>query len=503
MSNRRKSRKAARPTLAAGAKEFLDSRLREILDQMPVLVWTADRALRCTAALGGAGLPAGINARRLVGKTIRQLLYPNFEPAWSAHRKALEGTPQTYRREFRDRVYEASVEPLVGTGGKIIGIVGAAMDVTERHHAETQASKHQKMFAAIAKKGWEGLVLNSREGRIMYCNPSASRLLGRPARFLIGKGARDLIATEDLHRAFKFTAKVRRHPGRTFITEFSARRPDGSLRHFEYTATNLLDDPEVGAVVAKFRDISERKQSQEAIQSFSERLLKLQEEEERRIGRELHDSTSQWLTALMLTLGAIQVDDKLPRRSRAKISEALDLTRRAASEIRTASYLLHPPTLSEFGLMSALRDYVRGFAQRSGISVRFRGPHNDVERLNPYAEMAIFRIVQEALTNVHRHSQSKSAAVVVHNRGDRLTVEINDCGKGMPKEILASLQNGNIRHSGVGVSGIRERTLQLKGTLNIVQRSPGTGIKIDIPLKVNSTEFARPRAKGRAVSQAS
>src|SRR5579884_647842 len=163
MSIPRKSRKSVRQTHAAEGKEFLDPKLRETLDQMPVLVWTADRVLRCTSALGGAGLPAGVNANRLVGKTIRQLLYPNFEPAWSAHRKALEGTPQNYRREFRGRAYEASVEPLVGSDGKIIGIVGAAMDVTERHHAETQASRHQKMFAAIAKKGWEGLLLNSRE----------------------------------------------------------------------------------------------------------------------------------------------------------------------------------------------------------------------------------------------------------------------------------------------------------------------------------------------------
>jgi len=337
----------------------------------------------------------------------------------------------------------------------------------------------------------------------MYCNPSGSRLLGRPARLLIGKGARDILVTEDLPRAFRFIAKVRRHPGRTFITEFSVRHPNGSIRCFEYAATNLLEDPDIGAVVAKFRDITEQKQSQEAIRSFSERLLKLQQEEERRIGRELHDSTSQWLTALMLSLGAIQADDKLSHRSRARISEALDLSRRVASEIRTASYLLHPPTLKEFGLISALRDYVRGFAQRSGISVRFRGPQTDIKRLKPHAEMAIFRMVQEALTNIHRHSQSKSAAVVIRNGGDGLTLEINDSGKGMPKDVLASLQNGNVRHSGVGISGIRERTLQLKGTLNIVERRPGTGIRIDIPLKVNTTSLTSLRAKARAASQAS
>src|SRR5689334_11230898 len=114
MSSRRNSRKRAIPASARAADESLHPRLREILDQMPVLVWTTDRHLRCTSALGGAGLPAGISAERLVGKTIRQLLYPNLEPAWAAHRAALEGIPQKYRREFRGRVFEASVDPLLG-----------------------------------------------------------------------------------------------------------------------------------------------------------------------------------------------------------------------------------------------------------------------------------------------------------------------------------------------------------------------------------------------------
>lgn len=468
---------------------------------MPVLVWIADRNLRCTSALGGAGLPKGVSAKRLIGKTIRQLLYPNLEPALGAHRNALKGIPQKYRREFLGRVYEASVEPLLGTRGTIVGVIGAAMDVTERYEAELRANKHQKMFEAIARKGWEGLLLNNREGQILYCNASGARVAGRPARLMIGKGARDLVVAEDLNRIYSFTARVRRYPGRTFRTEFRVRHANGSIRWIDYTATNFLDDPDIGAVVAKFRDITEQKQSLETIQSLSERVLRLQQEEERRIARELHDSTSQCLTALMLNLGAVKTSVKLRPEIRAKISESLDLAKQTATEIRTASYLLHPPTLSEFGLISALREYVRGFAQRSGISVRFRGPQTDVERLKPYAEMAIFRIVQEALTNVHRHSASKSAEVVVHNQGDRLTVEINDCGRGMPRQVVSSIQNGNTASSGVGVSGIRERTLQLNGNMKIVERRPGTGIKIDIPLKINAVESAEPPAKKRAAAQ--
>ncbi len=468
---------------------------------MPVLVWTTDRHLRCTSALGGAGLPKGVSAERLIGKTIRQLLYPNLEPAWAAHRDALAGVPRQYRREFRGRVYEASVEPLHGAKRKIIGVIGAAMDVTERHQAELLASRHQKMFEAIAKKGWEGLLLNNREGRIVYCNTSGGRVVGRPARLMLGKGARDFVVAEDLRRSLAFMEKVRRHPGRTYRLACRVRHANGSIRWIEYTATNFLEDPDIRAVVAKFRDITEQKQSHQMIESLSERVLRLQQEEERRIARELHDSTSQCLTALMLNLGAAKASDEVPPELRTQISESLELARQTANEIRTASSLLHPPTLTEFGLVSALREYARGFAQRSGIPVRFRGPKTDVDRLKPYAEMAIFRIVQEALTNVHRHSASRKAELVIHKAGDRLTLEVNDSGKGMAKNVLACLGNGGASSSSGGLSGIRERTLQLKGTFDIIERHPGTGIKIDVPLKINAAESRNSRRSARAAAQ--
>ena len=496
MSNSRKA--AARPS-ARRADTSLHLRLREILDQMPVLVWTTDLKLRCTSALGGAGLPSGLKAEQLIGMTVRQLLHPHSEAALAAHRGALGGTRHKYRAEFRGRVYEASVEPLLGARTEIIGVVGAAMDVTERHEAEIRADKHQRMFEALAAKGWEGLALNSREGVVLYCNLSAARILGRQIRHVIGKTAADLIASEDLKRAGKFMIELRSRPGRTLTTEVRVRRPDGSIRWIEYTATNFLDDLDIGAVVAKFRDITEQKQSQQTIQSLSERVLRLQQEEERRIARELHDSTSQCLTALMLNLGAVKASDQVPREVRAQISESLELARQTANEIRTASYLLHPPTLAEFGLVSALREYACGFAQRSEIPVRFRGPKTEVERLKPYAEMAVFRIVQEALTNVHRHSQSKKAELLVHTTADQLIIEVNDSGKGMPRDVVASLRNGNASSSGVGVRGIRERALQLKGSVEILERYPGTGLKVKIPLKVNAYDSKAER-KARTAS---
>lgn len=463
------------------------ARLLAIVDQMPILVWTTDNKMRCTAAMGGAGLPAGTKAQDLLGKTVRRILRSDSAAAdlsVMGHRRALRGILARYRVDFGGRVFEASVAPLFGVDKQIVGTVGAALDVTERHEAEQRAARSQRLFQAVMEKGWEGLVLNDRDGRVMYCNTAALKILGmKKEDQLIGKSAADVIDPRDLALAENFRDELRKSPGRTLTLEVRLQNPAKSVRWIEYTATNLLDDPNVGAVVGKFRDITARKEAQTKIAELSQRMIRLQQEEERRIARELHDSTSQCLTALLLNLAAIKESPDLRSKSRMRLLESLQLARQTASEIRTASYLLHPPTLEEFGIIAALEEYVRGFCERSGIEVRFRRPQRELRRLTSEAEMALFRIVQEGLSNVHRHSSSKQAEVTVLNRADGLRIEINDRGRGMPKSLLKSL-NGQAGASGagVGLNGIRERVRQLDGKLEVRDRRPGTGITIDIPL---------------------
>ena len=465
------------------------ARLLAIVDQMPILVWTTDNQMRCTAAMGGAGLPAGIKAQDLLGKTVRRILRSDTTAAdlsVMGHRRALRGTLARYRLDFGGRVFEASVAPLSGADREIIGTVGAALDVTERHEAEQRAARSQRLLQAVMDKGWEGLVLNDRDGRVMYSNSAALKILGVKEDQLIGRDAGNFVDPRDLPLAENFRDELRKSAGRTLTVEVRLQNPKNHGRWIEYTATNLLDDPNVGAVVGKFRDITARKEAQAKIADLSQRMIRLQQEEERRIARELHDSTSQCLTALLLNLASIKESPDLRRRSRVRLLESLQLARQTASEIRTASYLLHPPTLEEFGVIAALEEYVRGFCERSGIRVRFRRPKHDLERLTSEAEMALFRIVQEGLSNVHRHSSSKQAEVTVLSRAGGLRIEINDRGRGMPKSLLKSL-NGQTRvaGAGVGLNGIRERVRQLEGKLEVRDRRPGTGITIDIPLAQN------------------
>jgi PAS domain S-box-containing protein len=466
----------------ANSPQPVDPALLSVLDQMPVLVWTTDRKLRCTAAIGGARLFAGFNASQFVGKNVREIVHPGSTQAVAGHRRALGGDPARYRTEFRGKTFEASVEPLVGPSGSIVGTVGAALDVTQRHVAEQLATRHQTLLQAIVHKGWEGLVLNDRSGNIMYCNRAAPRLLGIKEADLIGKDAANFIDSRDIQIAERFRDRLREAPGRTLTAEVRIRQSKGRDLWVEYTATNLLDDPDVRAVVGKFRDISARKQAEKKIRVLSQRMIRLQQEEERRIARELHDSTAQSLTALMLSLGAAKSLPALSREVRSKLQEALELGRQIAREIRTASYLLHPPTLEDLGIVRTLAEYVRGFSERTGISVRFERPRRSFPRLSPEMEMAILRIVQEALSNVHRHSSSRSAKVALFAKRQRITLRVEDRGKGIAKNILRALEGrSSAVRLGIGLRGICERVRRLQGDLQVTSNHSGTRIRIEIP----------------------
>lgn len=214
-----------------------------------------------------------------------------------------------------------------------------------------------------------------------------------------------------------------------------------------------------------------------ALRHLSARLLRVQDEERRRIARELHDSLGQYLTAAKINLDVMA---RCPANDGKLLREAQQLIDRAIADTRTLSHLLHPPLLDEAGLLSAARWYVEGFGKRSGIKTTLRVPDR-LERLPSEIETALFRILQEALTNVHRHSRSAAVDVTldVNNRVAVLTVR--DYGKGMPKNSVGRFaKNGN--HVGVGLAGMRERVKELGGSLQIESGSSGTTLKAVVPV---------------------
>jgi signal transduction histidine kinase len=227
---------------------------------------------------------------------------------------------------------------------------------------------------------------------------------------------------------------------------------------------------------------AELKAANQSLQQLSARLLQVQDEERRRIARELHDSVGQLLAAISMNIAMMQSTPLSPAATVA-LAENAKLVDQISSEIRTISHLLHPPLLDEVGLASALRWYVEGFSDRSKIAVEL-AIAGDLGRLDSDMEIAIFRVVQECLTNVHRHSGSSSAEVRLAHDGGRICMEIKDAGNGIPREKQEALRFSG--QTGVGFRGMRERIAQLGGVLEIQSDEHGSVVKATLPVQTLS-----------------
>jgi PAS domain S-box-containing protein len=270
--------------------------------------------------------------------------------------------------------------------------------------------------------------------------------------------------------------------GHTWSDEYRFRRRDGSYA-FVYDRGYVLRNGQGQAtrMIGAIQDITARKQAEDELHELSGQLMKAQDEERRRLARELHDTTVQTLAAQSMMLVRLQRDEaRLADESRALLAEALACSERAARELRSFSYLLHPPLLDELGLAGALRDYAEGFSRRTEIKVEtqieFAG-----ERLPPDIELALFRIVQESLGNVLRHSGSPSAIIRLARKDAHVLLEITDRGRGLG---AAKAQ----RAAGVGLAGMRERLRQLGGRLEMKSTPQGTTVQAIVPMRGTTDE---------------
>jgi len=216
------------------------------------------------------------------------------------------------------------------------------------------------------------------------------------------------------------------------------------------------------------------------LQNLTQRLLQVQDEERRKVARDLHDTTGQTLAALSISVSYLQQSCKENSSAIAAASEVARLADQAIEEIRTMSYLLHPPLLDEVGFACAAEWYIEGFAKRSGINVK-ADIANPRERLPKRMEIALFRVLQESLTNVHRHSKASEASVHFQHEPESVILEIRDFGQGIPSDRLHLLR-GTGPETGVGLAGMRERLHELNGKLEIVSDGCGTSMRAVVPL---------------------
>ena len=264
------------------------------------------------------------------------------------------------------------------------------------------------------------------------------------------------------------------------VTLSSAVRTALAARTRQYEIRDHLREREAAEqVLLRVQNVLESKMEErtEALRKLSSRLMHVQDEERRRIARELHDSLGQYLAAAKINLEVLSAGKN---NGNGHLHEAQHLIDRAISDIRTLSHLLHPPLLEEAGFGSAARWFVEGFGRRSGIAARLRMPAK-LDRLPSELETTLFRILQEALTNVHRHSGSRDVEVRLTVYRSVVTLAIDDNGKGIPRDVLERFGKSGV-NLGVGLAGMRERVKELGGRLEIESDKSGTRLRAIIPI---------------------
>jgi PAS domain S-box-containing protein len=409
------------------------------------------------------------------------------------------------------------INPIRDNDGGIVGVVNFFHDISERKQAERTTG----LLAAIVGSSDDAIISKNLDGTITTWNKGAERIFGYTAEEAIGHCITMIIPPARLDEEVAILERLKRGE-RVDHFETVRLRKDGAQLDVSLTISPLKDTH--GRVVGASkvaRDITERKRAQEELQlseerlrifanglenevrvrthqleqrnaevlqqsgqlrELSSRLLQTQDHERRRIARELHDSAGQVVTALGLELATITQHAEKPRVQKAA-EESLEMVRQLSKEIRTVSYLLHPPLLDEIGLSGAIRWFIEGLAERSGLKIELLIPEN-FGRLPDDTEVAVFRIVQECLTNIHRHSGSKTATIRLSRNFESVFLEIQDEGIGISEEKLAAIRT---QRSGVGISGMRERVRQLTGVMSIQANANGTTISITFPVLTTAT----------------
>jgi len=377
--------------------------------------------------------------------------------------------------------------PEFNAAGEISRVIVSATDLTEQRKALDALRESEERFRTLVRDIHVAVVLNGPDGKIEFANQAALKMLGITDLATIGGdvAASGMIPVDeqgrDLRLADRPVATVIRTKQALRNGTMGWRRPGVPeiLWIFGNAVPQFNPDGSLRRVISSFTDITEMKNAEHAIRQLSMQLLKLQDEERRRIGRELHDGMAQTVLAVNLSLAQVrQSSPSLSESAERALEKARALLQQMSREIRTLSYLLHPPLLDELGLVSALKEYVRGFSERSGIETQLVLPKH-FSRLPQSVEIALFRVVQESLANIQRHSGSDSATIRLRGDPSAVTLEIIDYGRGMQLPSNGPAQP-NVAHLGVGIPGMRERMAQLGGRLEIESSPSGTTVRATI-----------------------
>ena len=514
---------------------WLNRRLRDLLMLAPSAIGiTAGPEHRWVYVNEARAAMAGRSgAADFLGKTVRQT-YPELEgrPFFARLDEVFRtGRPfvgkemlAPFRRGPAGAAEEAYVDcvyqPIRNDDGKVEGILIHTVEVTEKVLArraveQANASERQQRAAAefernqmreLFRQASAGIgVLSGPEHRWTFVNAAYCRMAGRTPEEILNRPVRETLPELEGQPFFALLDQVYRsgeaYVGKevkVVINRGPAQTPEEGYFDFIYQPIRNVSGEVEGIMTMAVEVTSqlqarnqlearveertlELQQAHESLRMLSSTLMRAQDEERRRVARELHDSAGQYLAAIQMNLAALAGESELrDERLQRRVADAIQQVSHCTEEIRTLSYLLHPPLLDEVGLASAISWYVEGFAERSGVAVKLDLP-KALARYSPEVETALFRVVQQSLTNIHRHSQSKTAYLRLGLEGDSIKLEVRDEGRGFPPEMLAKFRQAG-QLPGMGVSGMRERMNALHGSFEILSDPSGTTIAVSVPI---------------------
>ena len=501
--------------------ELATSLLAAIVDSSDDAIISMNLEAIITSWNRGAERLFGHTAEEAIGQHITLIIPPDRRQEEATILKLLKHGEQieqfeTVRMRKDGTTFDVSltISPVKDAAGRVTGVSRVPRDITRRKEAERATG----LLAAIVDSSDDAIISKSLQGVIRSWNNSAERIFGYTAEEAIGQHI-TLIVPTDRRQEEATILKRLRQGERIEHFETVRVRKDGTALDISLTVSPVKDG--AGHVVGASkvaRDVTDRKRAEQALREskeqlrsladgletqvrvrtqeleqrntkvleqseqlrdLSNRLLRSQDDERRRIARELHDSAGQVITALGMSLANIGKhvtrDSQLAR----GVQDSQELVQQLSKEIRTTAYLLHPPLLDENGIPQAIRWYVQGLAGRSDLKIELCISEG-FGRLPGEVELALFRIMQECITNIHRHSGSNKATIRIVRTAESVSLDIQDEGKGIPAEKLK-------QNTGVGIAGIRERVRHFRGAVTIQSNHLGTTISVTLPIPMKAT----------------
>lgn len=465
--------------------------LRASEERLQTIIWAEPE---CVKVISLEGLildmnPAGLamfeadSIGQLRGRSMLDFVAPEFRDSLrDLHRRVFAGGTGTLAFETiglcgTRRWLETNSVPL-HEHGLISALLGIARDVTATRAAQAALRVSEGRYRRLVNSGEIGVMISATDGHIVEANDCLLRMLGYTRDEFQSSGLRwdcmtppEWIETDQ--GAVEAAARSAVYPA--YDKEYY--RKDGSRIPVQFTV--VAPDEVAGNFLCLVADISERKRAESELRMLSGRLLRAQDEAQRRLARELHDSTAQIVAAIGMNLAMLRSSKSTLDAGQGELVGRCEaLADSAAAELRTIAYLLHPPAIESLGLLGAIRDYARGFEQRSGLEVELDLPQS-LERLSEPIELSLFRVVQESLANAYRHSGGKTVLIRMVRSNTHIELEICDDGRG-PSDI--DVGAGTAEYAGVGIAGMRERVRLLGGSFEIKPAQPGTCVRTMLPL---------------------